>query len=68
MGCHQFSIDTIYLKDGTVVKGMVKLEEEESLYFQLWEDSAKLGRKAGETIQIANEEIKNRIKSEGEYR
>lgn len=65
MGCHQFSIDTIYLKDGTVVKGMVKLEEEGTLYFQLWEDSAKLGQKAGETIRIANEEIENRKKSEG---
>ena len=65
MGCHQFSIDTIYLKDDTALKGMVKLEEEENLYFQLWEDSAKLDRKAGETVQIANEDIKNRIKSEG---
>ena len=65
MGCHQFSIDTLYLKDGTEVSGMVKLEEEDSLYFQLWKDNEKLGRKAGETINITNEEIKSRVKSKG---
>lgn len=65
MGCHQFSIDTLHLKDGVVVKGMVKLEEEENLYFQLWEDNEGLGRKAGETIQISNEDIKSMSRSEG---
>ena len=65
MGCHQFSIDTLYLKDGIEVKGMVKLEEEDNLFFQLWEDNKGLGRKAGETIQIENENIKSRVKSEG---
>ena len=65
MGCHQFSIDTLHLKDGVVAKGMVKLEEEENLYFQLWEDNEGLGRKAGETVQIANEDIKSMSRSEG---
>ena len=65
MGCHQFSIDTLYLKDGIEVNGMVKLEEEDSLYFQLWEDNENLGRKAGETINITNEEIVSRVKSKG---
>jgi len=65
MGCHQFSIDTLHLKDGVVAKGMVKLEEEENLYFQLWEDNEGLGRKAGETVQIANEVIKSMSRSEG---
>ncbi len=65
MGCHQFSIDTLYLEDGTEAKGMVKLEEEDSLFFQLWEDNEKLGRKAGETAQIMKDQIKDRIKAEG---
>ena len=63
MGCHQFSIDTLHMKDGVVAKGMVKLEEEENLYFQLWEDNEGLGRKAGETVQIANEDIKSMSRS-----
>ena len=64
-GCHQFSIDTLYLNDGTVLKGMVKLEEEDSLFFQLWEDNAAFGREAGETAQIATSQIKNRVYAEG---
>ncbi|KHE93894.1 MAG: cytochrome c [Candidatus Scalindua rubra] len=65
MGCHQFTIDTLYLKSGSVVKGMVKLEEEENLYFQLWVDNEGLGKKAGDTVQIANEEIEKRVGSQG---
>ncbi len=65
MGCHQLTIDTLYMKSGIVVKGMVKLEEEESLFFQLWIDNEGLGRKAGDTIQIANEEIERREASKG---
>jgi mono/diheme cytochrome c family protein len=64
-GCHQFSIDTLYLEDGTEAEGMVKLEEEDSLYFQLWKDNEALGRKAGDTIQIMKDQIKDRIKAEG---
>ena len=66
MGCHQFTIDTLYLKNGSVVKGMVKLEEEEeSLFFQLWVDNEGLGKKAGDTVQVANEEIERRVASQG---
>ncbi|MHC4308021.1 MAG: c-type cytochrome, partial [Planctomycetota bacterium] len=65
MGCHQFTIDTLYLKNGSVVKGMVKLEEEESLFFQLWVDNEGLGKKAGDTVQIVNEEIEKRVASKG---
>jgi cytochrome c2 len=65
MGCHQFSIDTLYLEDGTEAEGMVKLEEEDSLYFQLWSDNEALKRKAGDTIQIMKDQIKDRIKAEG---
>ena len=65
MGCHLFSIDRLYLEDGTVVNGMVKLEEGDSIFFQLWEDNEKLGRKAGETTQIKKGQIKKRIRSKG---
>ena len=65
MGCHQFSIDRLYLEDGTEVNGMVKLEEGDSIFFQLWEDNEKLGKKAGETAQIKKGQIKNRIRSKG---
>ncbi|MDR4496788.1 MAG: cytochrome c [Candidatus Scalindua sp.] len=64
-GCHQFSIDTLYLNDGIVLKGMVKLEEDESLFFQLWEDNDSFGRKAGETVQIETAQIKERVNAEG---
>ena len=65
MGCHQFTIDTLHLKDGSCLKGMVKLEEEDSLFFQLWEDNEELGRKAGDTMQIAQEQISSRESAEG---
>ena len=65
MGCHQFSIDTLHMEYGVVAKGMVKLEEEENLYFQLWEDNEFLGKKAGDTVQIANESIISISRSEG---
>ena len=65
MGCHQFTIDTLYLKDGSCLEGMVKLEEEDSLFFQLWKDNEKLGQKAGDTVQIANEHISSRESAEG---
>ncbi|GJQ58306.1 MAG: hypothetical protein D8M57_05710 [Candidatus Scalindua sp. AMX11] len=64
-GCHQFSIDTLYLNDGTVLKGMVKLEEEDTLFFQLWEDNDDFGRGAGETAQIQTSQIKDRVYAEG---
>jgi mono/diheme cytochrome c family protein len=65
MGCHQFTIDRLGLDDGSEIKGIVKLEEGDSLYFQLWEDNRRLGRKAGETVKIKKKWFKNRIRSEG---
>lgn len=64
-GCHQFTIDRLGLDDGSEIKGIVKLEEGDSLYFQLWEDNGRLGRKAGETAKIKKKWFKNRIRSEG---
>jgi mono/diheme cytochrome c family protein len=65
MGCHQFTIDRLGLDDGSEIKGIVKLEEGDSLYFQLWEDNGRLGRKAGETAKIKKKWFRNRIRSEG---
>ncbi len=59
-GCHQFELDRVCLTEGIEAMGMVKLEEEDGVYFQLWEDNEKLGHKAGETVFID----KNRITSE----
>ncbi len=66
-GCHQFTIDRLGLDDGSEIKGIVKLEEEDSLYFQLWEDNERLGRKAGETAKVKKRWFKNMIRSEGGY-
>ena len=65
MGCHQFTIDTLYLKNGNRLEGMVKLEEEDSLFFQLWRDNEKLERKAGDTVQIVKKHINSRESAEG---
>ncbi len=64
-GCHQFTIDRLVLDDGSEIKGIVKLEEGDSLYFQLWEDIERLGREAGETAKVNKKWFNNRIRSEG---
>ncbi len=64
-GCHQFTIDTLYLNDGNKFEGMVKLEEEDSLYFQLWMDTEELKKKAGDTVQIPKDQIKSIERAEG---
>ncbi len=66
-GCHQFTVDRLSLGDGSEIKGIVKLEEEDSLYFQLWEDNERLGREAGETVKVKKSWFKNTIRSEGGY-
>ncbi|MEK7699310.1 MAG: c-type cytochrome, partial [Planctomycetota bacterium] len=57
IGCHQLDLDRLRLIGNIEAAGMVKLEEEGGLYFQLWEDNKGLGRKAGETVFIENERI-----------
>ena len=64
-GCHQFTIDTLYLNDGNKFEGMVKLEEEDSLFFQLWMDTEELSKKAGDTVQIPKDQIKSIERAEG---
>ncbi len=64
-GCHQFTIDTLYMNDGNKFRGMVKLEEEDSLFFQLWMDTEELSKKAGDTVQIPKDQIKSIERAEG---
>ncbi|GJQ22261.1 hypothetical protein BIY37_08650 [Candidatus Brocadia sapporoensis] len=65
IGCHQFDLDRLHLAGDVEVAGMVKLEEDAGVYFQLWEDNEKLGHKAGETVYIDNQQIVDRKKAAG---
>lgn len=56
-GCHQLDVDRLYIEGGTELTGMVKLDEEDGVYFQLMEDSGELKQKAGETVFIDKEQI-----------
>lgn len=56
-GCHQLDVDRLYLVGGTELKGLVKLDEENGVYFQLLEDSHELKQKAGDTVFIEKERI-----------
>lgn len=57
IGCHQLDVDRLYLEGGIELTGMVKLDEEDGIYFQLMEDSGELKQKAGETVFIDKEQI-----------
>ncbi|MCF6156044.1 MAG: c-type cytochrome [Candidatus Brocadia sp.] len=65
IGCHQLDLDRLHLAGEIEVAGMIKLEENEGIYFQLWENNEKLGRKAGETVYIDNLQIVDRKKAVG---
>jgi cytochrome c2/peptidoglycan hydrolase CwlO-like protein len=65
MGCHQLDLDRLHLTGEIEAVGMVKLEEDAGIYFQLWEDNEKLGHKAGETVLIENQQIIDRKKASG---
>ncbi|QII10407.1 putative cytochrome c protein [Candidatus Kuenenia stuttgartiensis] len=56
-GCHQFDLDRIYLNDGIELSGMVKIEEDDGVYFQLMEDNERYGHKAGDVVFIAAEDV-----------
>ncbi|TVM04206.1 MAG: hypothetical protein CV087_00750 [Candidatus Brocadia sp. WS118] len=60
IGCHQLDLDRLHLEGDIEVAGMVKLEEDAGIYFQLWEDNEKFGHKAGETVLIENHQILDR--------
>ncbi|KAB2836056.1 MAG: c-type cytochrome [Candidatus Brocadia sp.] len=65
IGCHQLDLDRLHLTGDIEVAGMVKLEEDAGVYFQLWEDNEKFGHKAGETVLIENQQILDRKKAIG---
>ncbi|MDG6027879.1 MAG: c-type cytochrome [Candidatus Brocadia sp.] len=65
IGCHQLDLDRLHLEGDIEVAGMVKLEEDAGIYFQLWEDNEKFGHKAGETVLIENQQILDRKKAVG---
>src|SRR3989304_5856612 len=37
-GCHQLDLDRLYLAEKIEAVGMIKLEEDAGVYFQLWEE------------------------------
>ncbi len=64
-GCHQFDLDRLHLTGNIEVVGMIKLEEDASVYFQLWEDNEKLGHKAGETVLVDEKQILDKKRAAG---
>ncbi|MCF6149540.1 MAG: c-type cytochrome [Candidatus Kuenenia sp.] len=56
-GCHQFDLDRVYLSNGTELSGIVKIQEEDGIYFQLMVDNERYGHKAGEIVFVAEEDI-----------
>jgi len=64
-GCHQFDLDRLCLAGDIEAKGMIKLEEDAGVYFQLWEDNEKLGHKAGETVFLDEKQIIEKKKASG---
>ncbi|MGR3218368.1 MAG: c-type cytochrome [Candidatus Anammoxibacter sp.] len=67
IGCHQFSLDTIKLKDGTTIEGVVKKEKKGKVYFQLWKDSPELKKTAGKTVRFNKNDIVTHKKGVGGY-
>ncbi|MFO0793751.1 MAG: c-type cytochrome [Candidatus Brocadiaceae bacterium] len=64
-GCHQFDLDRLHLAGNIEAVGMIKLEEDASVYFQLWEDNEKLGHKAGETVLLDEKQILDKKRAAG---
>lgn len=58
IGCHQFSLDRIELKDGARLEGEIKKEKKGDIFFQLWQDCPDLGKKAGQNVKFKRDEIK----------
>lgn len=65
VGCHPFTLEKLTLEDGTKVEGLTKLEEDETLFFQLWHDYPELDKKLGENIAVELDEVKVRIPTRG---
>ncbi len=65
VGCHPFTLEKLTLADGTKVEGMTKLEEEDTLFFQLWHDYPDMGKNLGENIAVELAEVKERVPTMG---
>ena len=65
VGCHPFTLEKLTLADGTKVEGMTKMEEEGTLFFQLWRDYPEMGKKLGENIAVELTEVKGRVPTMG---
>ena len=57
VGCHEFTVDTVVLDDGTSIEGVIKKEKKGKVYFQLWKDSLQLKKSAGSTVRFQKEKI-----------
>lgn len=65
IGCHQFDVDKITLKNGGVVTGLPTTEDDKTLFLQLHSDSPELGKKASETVKIAKADIAEHLPAFG---
>ena len=65
IGCHQLDLDRLLLTEDREAVGMIKLEEDADVYFQLWEDNEKLGHKAGETVFLDEKQIIEKKRASG---
>jgi mono/diheme cytochrome c family protein/predicted nucleic acid-binding Zn-ribbon protein len=64
-GCHQFGTERLVLRDGTLLKGTVKLREDEHLFFLLWRDVPAWGRRAGEITPVPLKDVLNHSPAPG---
>jgi mono/diheme cytochrome c family protein len=65
VGCHPFTLEKLTLADGTRVEGLTKMEEEDTLFFQLWKDYPEMGKKLGENIAVELAGVKGRVPTMG---
>lgn len=64
-GCHQFRMERLVLRDGTLLEGATKLREDEIVFFLLWRDVSNLEKRAGEIVPIAHKDVLNHSPASG---
>lgn len=57
IGCHQFSMDKILLKNGVAIEGLIKKEKKDDVFFQLWQECPDLNKAASETVKFQKSDI-----------
>jgi cytochrome c551/c552 len=67
IGCHEFSVDIVKLKDGVALEGIVKKEKKDDVFFQLWKDSPEMKKSAGNTVKFSKNDIVSRKPGIGGY-